>query len=219
MPANATGDVSADARAAPPASAGGNELEKLFTEVGGKPDTVTAIMKALQTNLRFGTDVTIKQFYRYMACQEGGVGRFFREMGDTDPDWKSNGPIMFVLDQAYAAAKEIEDRQQKLDRVGSDDEASPINPELNRSLTETWKKKYGFDLHPSQECSGRKLHSLWKRLKIRKGSADQIKGLWTKESDIYRDNAPRRQKESIGNNFSIVNNEKTVDADAPHFNA
>ena len=155
-----------------------------FNDVGGEETPVKAIMTALKTNLKFGDNVTVKQFYRYMVCQEGGVGGFFRQMEKTNIEWVQNGPIIYILDQAFRAAKEIDERQSKADKVGSDDEASPINPELNKSLTETWKKKYGFNLHPSQECTGRKLHALWKKLKQRTGSAEQIKGLWTRYSEV-----------------------------------
>ena len=214
MPADNT-----TARVAPSAAPGGGELEKLFKEVGGEADPVAAILKALQINLKFGPDVSVKKFYRYMVRLPGGVGKFFAQMGEADSDWVDNGPIMFILDQAFEAAKELEEKEEKLTKVTDEDEAAPISPELNKSLTELWKEKYGFDLHPSQECSGRKLHAMWKKLKMRKGSAEQIKGLWTKESDVHRENVPKRQKEALGKNFSIVNNDKTVDPDQPHFNA
>ena len=54
---------------------------------------------------------------------------------------------------------------------------------------------------------------------MRTSSAKQIKGLWTRDSDVHRESAPKKHGEVIGKSFAIVNNEKTIDPDVPHFNA
>ena len=99
------------------------------------------------------------------------------------------------------------------------DNKIPMDPVLNKSLTETWQRLYKVPLAPSQELSSQVLNEMYRGLFNRNGEAKPVEGLYTKENVLSLDRAAREAKKRrrLSADFDLV--DKLVpDSDTnPHF--
>ena len=121
---------------------------------------------------------------------------------------------MVTLDNALTLVVEEKDRFDKANEADSDvEDVTPINPQVNASLNDLWKRKYGIPLHPSKENWSRKLHSNWKKLKHRTGQAEHVKGIPSLEDEPSREAlGQNKRKFEWGPNFQLVDKTKLRNA-------
>ena len=105
--------------------------------------------------------------------------------------WQNNGPLMVCLSLSLTAvnkihkAKEAREQKAQAKAEGDDDEdkgeeVTPLDTDINESLQTNWIEKYFVPLDKYEELPSQLLHSMYKKLKNRRGEAEYPKGIYTK---------------------------------------
>ena len=93
-----------------------------------------------------------------------------------------------VCENIYKRSEETQTTDKHIPEV--DNEAAPLDPDVNKSLKQNWMSLYRHRLHPSQELPSHFLRRMYNRLKSRNGEAEFVKGIYIMASQAQAD--PRR---------------------------
>ena len=141
---------------------------------------MTEILDTLEAEIQISD---VEGFHYYFTTFDLKV--WIEDVSQRKERWKENGPLVVCLQKTKAATAEIHETAQKVhkvdkDTVGDDFESTPLDTDINDSLQDNWMAKYGLKLHESSELPSQFLHSMYKKLKNRRGEAEHVKGVYTK---------------------------------------
>ena len=170
------------------------ELKEVLLKVGGKSEDADEIVSKLQAERGIISVDDFVKFFRNPAK--------LAEFYDGQPAWKKRAPIFVTMQNVIDSVSKAEDKIKKQEESAGDD-GTPMDPELNNTLNQAWKKKYGFPLHPSMEYGSQLLNGMYRALKQRSGKAEIVKGLYTLENSLHKEGKKDR-REPISKNIELV---------------
>ena len=184
------------------------ELEEALGASGATPDQANKIAEALEKERGVKS---WKSFYVYF--KKFNLKEFF----DEQIAWKKEAEIFVALDQAWDAyADKVKAEEVAKQELKDADETKPIDPDTNKSLTKTWKERYAFNLHPTQEFTAQLLNGMYRKLQRRQGQAKPVRGLYTLEDRANMGEAKQR-KRLFNNDFDLIDKSKPLDEDNPNY--
>ena len=100
----------------------------------------------------------------------------------TIPACVKNGPVYVHMSPTFIAAKKIHKKKENEEQDPHGGEKAPMDPDDYKSLSEAWKKHYGFNLHPTQEYTSQLMNGMFRMFRNRvRGGAKPVNGLYTLE--------------------------------------
>ena len=182
------------------------DFQRLFMSTGASLDEAKEVVAALGKELGMKDVDRFKTYFEHYTVRE-----FFDEM-----NWKKRAALFCSIQRAVNCLQELSDAQKKMEADLAEEERKPLDPKTTESLNETWVGRYGFPLHPTQECTSQTLNTMYRNLKNRRGSAEVVKGLYTLEDSRHMGDSPRKRRQ-LTHDFDLVDRQKTDDEDNPHF--
>ena len=150
------------------------ELKRLFMAHQMPEGEVDEVAKALFTEV--GVD-TVHHFLGYVA--QIPIIDFWRSQAG----WATRGALLAYLRSSLMALQDAETNTKEKEKSMLDLTLNnPIDPQTNKSLSQTWLELYGYALHPTMEANHQILGSMWRHLMTRQLRAEEVRGLHTLES-------------------------------------
>ena len=190
-------------------------LRPIVEKARAKGEMLDDILETLQEEL--GVD-TAESFHIYF--KDNNLSSWIKEVGSRKPRWTKNGPLCVALEFTRLSCMRICEERSEYRSPSKpapdpedEDEETPMASDINLSLQENWREAYGVPLHASRTLPSQILHSMYKKLKSRRGEVEFVKGLYTMASKTPSSvgSERKRAKHEINNYLELTIKSKESD--------
>ena len=174
-----------------------DELKTFLIATGTAEQNAEDVANTLRDEL----DITsIVQFGEWFSDED------LREWFKSHEKWKKKASLFITLKWALSQCSAMSQAKAKKREQLSIDIKVPMDPVLNKTLTDTWQRLYKFPLDPSQELSSQMLNEMYRGLFNRNGEAKPVEGLYTKDRVLSLDGAAREanKRRRLSSDFDLV---------------
>lgn len=151
------------------------ELQAALTSEDMSPERLAEVGPYLVTRCDIRT---VSEFVQYFGADRQWIIEFWLSKAE----WRSKGSVLAHLRGALQTLQEADSKaRQARDTTLDLTLDNPIAADTNKELTDTWKRLYGYRLHPTQEATAQITGGMWRRLQTRQIVAEDVRGLRTLE--------------------------------------